>query len=343
MPGMDKQGRGSALIALAGVLWGLNGLYVHVLSDAGLGPLSIVFVRYVCALAVLAPAVSAASAQAHRDILALRPEHIACCVGLGLFSNALGGVLSAYAIARVGISVTTVLLYTAPVFGCLLSWRLYGEELGTDKLGAIACNFVGVVLVVAGGGALQSGASPLGLVAALGYGITYSLLAVLSRPVAGVCHPLAVIYYGSLTAAAALALPAIGSGELPLVFQPLPAIATLLYGGVSTVLANILYQRGMTCGVEISRVPVITSVEVAVSACVGTIVFGETLSIGKVMGICGVLASIILMNAHVAPGMAHGVRLIPTAEQLKAAYGTSMDLGAAVTDLRHKREDAVGR
>ena len=61
------------------------------------------------------------------------------------------------------------------------------------------------------------------------------------------------------------------------------------------------------------------------------------------MGICGVLASIILMNAHVAPGMAHGVRLIPTAEQLKAAYGTSMDLGAAVTDLRHKREDAVGR
>lgn len=340
---MGRQRRGSILIALAGVLWGLNGLYVHILTDAGLGALSIVFVRYLCALVVLTPAVYAASAQAHRNILAMRPEHLALCVGMGLFSNALGGVLSAYAIAQVGISVTTVLLYTAPVFGCILSWRLYGEKVGSDKLRAIACNFVGVVLVVADGGALHSGANPIGLAAALGYGITYSLMAVLNRPIASICHPLAVVYYGSLTAAAALALPAIGSGELPLVLQPLPALATLLYGGVSTVLANMFYQRGMTYGVETSRVPVITSVEVAVSACIGTLVFGESLSVGKMMGIGGVLVSIFLMNAHAEPGTAHGVRLIPTKEQVKAAYGTSLDLGAAVNDLRHKREDALER
>ena len=339
---MNKQGRGVGFIAVAGVLWGLNGLYVRVLSDAGMGPLSIVFVRYLCALAVLAPAVSAASAQAHRDILALRPEQVACCAGIGLFSNALGGVLSAYAIAQVGVSVTTVLLYTAPVFGCLLSWRLYGEALTKDKLRAIACNFAGVVLVVAGGGALAGGASPWGLVAALGYGVTYSLLAVLSRPVADTCHPLAVVYFGSLTVAAALALPALGSDELPLVLHPLPALATLLYGAVSTVLANILYQRGVASGVETSRVPVITSVEVAVSACVGTLVFGESLSAGKAVGIGGVLASIVLMNAHANPGEVHGVRLMPSAHQLSMAYAARTDLGTAVDDLRRQREDALG-
>ena len=80
-----------------------------------MGPLSIVFVRYLCALVVLAPAVSAASAQARGNVLALRPEHVACCVGMGLLSNALGGVLSAYAISRVGVSTTTV-TYWSPRF-----------------------------------------------------------------------------------------------------------------------------------------------------------------------------------------------------------------------------------
>ena len=338
---MNKQGRGVALIALAGCLWGLNGLYVRVLSDAGLGPLSIVFVRYACALAVLAPALSAASAQTHRNILALQPQQVACCAGVGLFSNALGGVFSAYAIAHVGVSVTTVLLYTAPVFGCLLSWRLYGERFTRAKLGAIACNFAGVVLVVASGGALLGGESLWGLLAALGYGVTYSLLAVLSRPVADVCHPLAVVYYGALTVVAALALPAFGSGDLARVLQPLPAVATLLYGGLSTVLANIWYQQGMASGVETSRVPVITSVEVSVSACVGTVVFHEPVSAGKAVGIGCVLASIALMNAHAVPGEVHGVRLVPSSDQIRAAYAASMDLGAAVADLRQRREDAL--
>lgn len=338
---MNKQSRSVALIALAGCLWGLNGLYVRVLSDAGLGPLSIVFVRYACALAVLAPSLSSASARAHRDILALQPQQVACCAGIGLFSNALGGVLSAYAIARVGVSVTTVLLYTAPVFGCLLSWWLYGERFTKSKAWAIACNFVGVVFVVAGGGALAGGGSIGGLLAALGYGVTYSLLAVLSKPVADVCHPLAVVYFGSLTVVVALALPALGSGELPLVLRPLPLLATLLYGGVSTVLANIWYQRGMAGGVETSRVPVITSVEVAVSAFVGSLVFGEPVSVGKVAGIACVLASIALMNAHVGPAEVHGVRLVSHPGQLWAAYATSTDLGAAVADTRRRREDAL--
>ena len=306
-----------------------------------MGPLSIVFVRYLCALVVLGPVVSAASAQVQGNVLALRPEHIACCVGMGLLSNALGGVLSAFAIARVGVSTTTVLLYTAPVFGCLMSWRLYGEALTRQKLGAIACNFVGVVLVVSVGGGLAAGGSNLaGLAAGLAYGFTYSLLAVLSRPIVGNSHPLAIVYYGSLTAVVALALPALGSGELALVFQPAPALASLLYGGVSTVLANILYQRGMAGGVETAQVAVITSVEVAVSACIG-VLLGEPCTVGKLAGLGCVLGSIAIMNAHAKPGEAYGVRMVLTAEQLIGFYGIQTDLGGAVKSVRRHREDAL--
>lgn len=341
---MNTTMRGVLLLAAAGSLWGLNGLYVQVLTNAGLGALSITFVRYLFALLVLAPALSAASAQAHRNILAMRPQHVACCVGMGLVSNALGGILSAHAIARIGVSTTTVLLYTAPVFGCLMSWRLYGERMNVQKACSIACNFLGVVLVVAAGGGLaRGGLAADGVAAGLAYGFAYSLVAILSKPVAGVCHPLAVVYYGALTVVAALAVPALGTGELVCVLSPAPLVASLLYGGVSAVVANLLYQWGITCGVETSQVPVITSVEVAVSACVGMLLLGEPCSPAKLVGIALVLGSIVLMNAHAKPGEAHGVRFLPTADQLRLAYTSSSDLGAAVADLRRRREDAIVR
>ena len=339
---MTRQTRGALLLALAGSFWGFNGLYVRMLANAGLGSLSIVFVRHLCALLMLAPVISAASARAGRNILRLEPRHLSCCVGVGLVSSALGGVVSTYSNATIGVSTTTVLLYTAPVFGCLMSWWLFGESLTRQKLAAIACNFVGVVLVVASGTSVPGGMSAIGLAAGLANGITYALMAVMSRPIAGACHPLAVVYYGSFTVVVALAIPALGSGDLMGALQPLPALAALLYGGLSTVVANMLYQRGMALGVETSKVAVITSVEVAVSACVGAVAFGESLDIAKILGICGVLSSILLMNLHVAPGEVHGVRLVLTAEQLSNVYGVQANLSQAVNDVRRKRESALG-
>lgn len=335
---MSQRIQGVLLLAAAGALWGFNGLYVQVLAQLGLGSLSIVFLRYLCAIMMLAPVISAASAHAGRNVLALRPQHLACCVGLGLVSNALGGVLSAYAIAEVGVSITTVLLYTAPVFGCLMSWRLFGERLTRNKLASIACNFAGVVLVVADGGLRGAAAGGGGIIAGLGYGLSYALTAVLSRPIAGKCHPLAVVYYCSLTAAAALALPALGSGDLSFALQPIGVLAALAYGGVSTVVANVLYQRGLSMGVETSLVAVITSVEVAVSAGVGTIAFGEVLSPGKLAGICCVLGSIVLMNAHVQPSEVHGVRTFPLPLDLQRAFVQGNGLATAINDVNIRRE-----
>ena len=335
---MDRRVRGVLLLLCAGALWGFNGLYVQVLAQLGLSSLSIVFVRYLCALMMLAPVISAASAHVGRNVLALRPQHLACCVGLGLISHVLGGILSAYAIAEVGVSVTTVLLYTAPVFGCLMSWHLFGERLTRNKLAAIACNFIGVVLVVASGGLLGASAGGGGLIAGLGYGFTYAFTAILSRPIAGNCHPLAVVYYCSLTVVASLALPALGSGDLVLVLQPAGALAALAYGGISTVLANVLYQRGLSMGVETSRVAVITSVEVAVSAFVGALAFDEALAAGKTAGICCVLGSIALMNVHAHPGEVHGVRVIPSAADLQHALSQGNGLAAAAASVNERRE-----
>ena len=341
---MGQRAQGVLLLLVAGILWGFNGLYVQVLARAGMSPTTIVFARYLCALFLLVPIVSVVSKRSHRDVLAIAPQFVACCVGMGLVSNALGSVLSAYAISQVGVSVNTVLLYTAPVFGCVMSWRLFGESMGPAKLAAIISNFIGVVLVVAAGGDLGGGGSVgLGIAAGLSNGFAYALMAILIRPVAGKCHPLTVVFYGSLTACGVLALPALGSMELTLLARPAVAVATLLYGVLSTVVAYFVYQRGMAKGVETSQVAVITSVVVAVSSCVGTIVLGEPFSLVTLIGIGCVLASIVLMNLNAHASEIHGVHMLLTAEQLRTAYGVEADLDAAVNSVRERRERMARR
>ena len=99
----------------------------------------------------------------------------------------------------------------------------------------------------------------------------------------------------------------------------------------------------MAKGVETSQVAVITSVEVAVSSCVGTIVLGEPFSLVTLIGIGCVLASIVLMNLNAHASEIHGVHMLLTAEQLRTAYGVEADLDAAVNSVRERRERMARR
>ena len=92
---------------------------------------------------------------------------------------------------------------------------------------------------------------------------------------------------------------------------------------------------------ETAQVAVITSVEVAVSACIGLLLLGEPCALGKLVGLGCVLGSIAIMNTHARPGEAHGVRPVLTADQLLRFYGAQTDLGGAVESVRRHREDAL--
>lgn len=333
---------GTLMLLVAGAFWGFGGLFIGLLQAQGLGPMGVVLVRYAAATVVLVPLVAAWSAHEGRNLFRVTRRELLFCVLAGIMANTCGGALSNVAVAHVGMSVTTVLLYTAPVFGCVLSRVLFGERFSKRKAIAILFNFAGVMLVVMGGGGLGQGGLDLpGILAGLGYGLCYSTLAVLSRPIAGSCHPLTIVFY-SVVSVAVVAVPfAHIEKSLALLAQPSVVGLGFVYGGLLCVIANIAYQLGMASGVETSRVPVITSVEVPVSAVCGAVLLSEPAGALKVAGIVLVLASIAVMNLNMPAHEVHGVRSLSYGAQLSEALAASADLSGAVADLRKRAEDPI--
>lgn len=236
--------RGVVLIILASVLWGTIGVAVRTLyeiSDAN--PLSIGFFR----LAIATPVLLLASWNAVRQrLFAIRRSDLGLMLGLGL-AMALYQVSYFAAIAQVGVTIAVlVAICTAPIMVTLLAAVVLKEQLTRWVLLALGCAMGGVMHLVGGGtseAALQP-IAPLGVLLALGAGLSYAVVTLCSRALAGRYHPLQPISIG-FGAGAVMLLPfALGTGLV--VSYPLAGWALLLHLGlIPTALGYLLFLMGI--------------------------------------------------------------------------------------------------
>ena len=118
---------------------------------------------------------------------------------------------------------------------------------------------------------------------------------------------LLVVGNGGMTGAAIFASKAAmrsGAGlvytwvNLGQVFSSKLLLVIFGYGLIPTVGSYILYLQGLSRKLETSRVPVIASVETIVAAVIGILIFHESASFVKLIGIALVVASIAIMNLN---------------------------------------------
>ena len=69
-----------------------------------------------------------------------------------------------------------------------------------------------------------------------------------------------------------------------------------IYALIPTALAYVFYFKALSKIKQISKVPVIASVELIVATLIGTFVFGETIRAGNITGVVLVLLSILLFS-----------------------------------------------
>lgn len=341
---MSGQLKGYVLVVTAGIIWGFNGLFVSALGALGLEPIAIAFTRYAFAALLMVPLLALRGRSSERNLFAVTGGQMGLCAVIGTLCNAVAFAANCVSMEEVGVSSATVLLYTAPVFGCLLARALYKERVTIQKLAAFALNLAGVVLVVTGGGLgviTQGSLSLLGIGTGLLNALLFALAAPLNKPIAKKCSPFTVVFWSMGWAALAsglLCMP-MGASLRPLM-SPLAIAYGTCFAGLASVIAYLLYTRGIASGIEASRVPVLSSVEAVVAALLGACVFGEPFGVAKLAGIVCVVGSIFVMNAHAPQGQVYGVHFLPPYEQVRAAYQTSMELSEAIEDLRKRREDA---
>jgi drug/metabolite transporter (DMT)-like permease len=218
---------------LLGALWGASFLFMRVASPE-FGPVALIAMR------VTAAAMFLAIPLILRNELSLLARFWKQLLLLGALNSAIPFTLFAFATLSMTAGDAAVLNATAPLFGGLIGYLWFRENLSLQKIVGLAIGFLGVVILVWGKLSGITGVLPLtaGLAAALLYGVAahYSKRSLRNIP------PL-VVSTGSLIAASLLLLP------LSLLTWPesLPSakswLCVLALGIGCTAIAYLLYFR----------------------------------------------------------------------------------------------------
>jgi len=273
------------LIFLAAVLWGLIGVFSKSILASGVGALELAFWRALLAGSMFvthAGLTRQLSVEQRRDLLAFAAFSL---VGVVLFYASY-----ALAVGYGGVSLASILLYSAPAFVAVAAWFLLRETLTRRKLGLLALTLTGVVLVSHGGGAgvVISGPALLwGLAAALSYSSYY----LFGKWALGRYSPVTIN---------AFVMPLGALGLLPFVnfSAKTPAVwgLLLLLAALSTYAAYGLYYAGLK-RVQASKAVLVASVEPVVAALLGALLFGERL------GAWGLLGGAFILTAALAASL----------------------------------------
>ena len=324
MKGKQGAGVGYAMVFIAALMWGTIGIFVKGISGAGVSSQTMAAFRLLMGAVLLVPVLmvmgcrGAAGDGVEPGPLALfkcDARSLGCCALVGIPGLVISNTCYYESMDAVGMSTASVLLYTSPVFGCILGRLLFREDMTPNKFVAIACNIAGCVLTVTDGDLTGFHFSVYGIAIGVVAGFLGAMLAVFSRMATARMHPLAVTFWGFV----------FGGGFMAALTAPWTDLATALspqliglfagFGLIPTALAYVFYMQGLSLGLETSKVPVIASFETVATVLVGICIYAESAGAVKMLGILLVLGSIVIMNtdfsrlrhtalaAHVAESM----------------------------------------
>lgn len=281
---------GAVSILLAACLWGIIGIFVRRLNDAGLGPMRIVAIRSVCAAVLLAVYIFVSG----RERFKIHLQDFWIFLGTGIGSMVFFNFCYFGSMQRTSLAIAATLLYTAPVFVAVLARIFLGEKLKRKQYAAIALAIFGCAMV---SGIFSSGMSvdSAGFLLGLGSGLGYALYSIFGKiAIKRGYSDVTITFYTFLTAAIATVWSP-GKNEIPL--AELKWDAWLAVCGLvlfSTVLAYLFYTKGLQY-VPAGYASVISCVELVVATIVSCVLYQEGLTPGAVVGIICVLCSAVLM------------------------------------------------
>ncbi len=300
---MKKEHLGTVLVIAGGLLWGTMGLFVKLLSNAGLHPVQITTIRLIIGTAALWIFVF----LYNRKLLCIRLRDLPLFVVTGVFC--ITGLSLAYftTITNTGMGVAAVLMYFAPVFVIFLSHIFFKERLTKSKIAACLMAFAGCALV---SGILSvTRIEPLylltGLLSALFYG-SYSIFSkfILAKGY----NTLTLVAYTFLFATFAILFFV----DVPALYHAIRIDKILLFYGsvlgiIACTLPYVLYTIGLS-HMQPGKAAIMSSVEPASAAILGCIFYNEQLDIFRILGIVLVLSSVVVLNVRWRERTVKGMR-----------------------------------
>lgn len=280
-------------IVAAAALWGCIGLFLKLLTAAGLTSMQGVAVRAL----VGAVFYGLFLFFTDRKALFIVPKDWYYFFGTGVCSLLFFNWCYFNAITRSSMSVAAVLLYTSPVFVTLMSALFFREQITPVKLAALAITFAGCVLV--------TGLFPLGqetvslpvVLFGLGSGFGYALYSIFGKFVLKKYSPAAVTFY-TILFCALFSLPISGlNANLSALADWRAWAGALGVGVLCCALPYHLYTAGLK-DAEPGRAAILATIEPFVAAALGILLFHEAVTLWKLLGMAAILGAVALLNTQ---------------------------------------------
>ena len=287
----------SIYILLAGIFWGSMGLFVHVLTDTfGFSSIQGAVIRITSCMIILGIFLLIKD----RKLFKVNPKDLPLLAANGLISVLLmTSFYFASVSAGTSMSITAVLVYTAPFIVVLVSCLFMGEKFTLQKVVSLIIAFIGCCLV----SLTDSGKStPLGIIFGVCSGISYALYSILSTvAIRRKIHSFTVTFYSFVFASIGCVFIAIFT-DMGAVFAsatdiPKLSLAIVSTGLVTAVLPFTLYTKGLS-GTSPSKASIMAYIE-PIAACVFGYFRGETLTTLMVVGIILTVTAIVFLNIKI--------------------------------------------
>jgi drug/metabolite transporter (DMT)-like permease len=283
------------LFVLLGFFWGSSYLFIKIGVDAGIEPFTLVTLRLLIGLLLLAGVVFAA-----REPLPRQARTYGHLVALGFFSVAFPFVLITFAEQSVDSALAATLTAPVPLFVIPIAALLLGERMTLNKLVGVTVGMIGVAILV-GFDPAQLGRTDLTpqlllLTAALSYAFGGVYARRFVHGLRPMIPALFQVFFAMLMAGVgAFALEDPIGQTLNVPFDGLFAVVWLglLGSGMAYLLFyRLLGQWGPT------RVSLVAYTLPVWGIALGWLVLGEQISSGLVLGTALVIAGIALVNVQ---------------------------------------------
>lgn len=282
------------LIIIAGILWGLTGIFVRQLNAIGLHTMNVVAVRVICTAILL----SLYALFFKPSLFKIKLKDLWCFLGTGIASIIFFNYCYFKTMTLASLSVAAILLYTAPAIVMIFSLLLFREQMSIKKILALFAAIIGCISVsLWGQGKSCNNISLQALITGLGAGFGYALYTIFGRYGFLKGYSSMQITLWTFIFAAVGILPFIDFNKITevITFSFGNSVFVILFSVICTLLPYLLYTFALSY-TESSVAAVLASVEPVAAAFVGIIVFGEPFSLGNVIGIIAILISIILLK-----------------------------------------------
>ena len=278
-------------VLLGASLWGIIGIFIEHLSNAGFTSLQIVTLRVTMAALMLLLYLGIINPS----LLKIRLKDSFLFVGTGILSIVFFNWCYFTAIEEVSLSIAVMLLYTGPAFVILLSRVFFREYLNSSKVTALILTTIGCMLVIQLFPLTEKTISVYGILVGLGSGFGYALYSIFGKIALRSYSTLTIITYTFVFASVAL-IPVSSFTIKPELIAKTDVWWSILgLGLLPTVLAYLLYTKGLSM-IESGKASITATMEPVVATAVGVYLFGEVLTGYQYFGIVLVIAAVILLQ-----------------------------------------------